>query len=269
MLLHLPSDRVVILGLPTAFEPKSDLLFTSRKRDMTHTFKEAMVLAPGVEVHKSYYNLTFEVVDGSSLVNTSVLQIIVFSEDMDCHLTHLLHKDSKLESISTPQRSCEGNQMGEVCKDGWKPTSSFALPMSLFRQVLVQQNNFSLDLHAQGTCRSLEDFMNDSFEDPDPNGGHACGTRRSLDYDSSTEKKNRLKVSLSLKQPREQVLWVPMIAGRELPATKVESVFEIANQPDSLNVSGSWHKVPPQHAACGGFPPELQPHQVGRVHTRI
>ena len=226
MLLHLPSDRVVILGgLPNTLEPKSDLLFTSQKRDMTHTFQEAMVLAPGVEVHKRYYDLTFEVVDGSSLVNTSVLQIIVFSEDMDCHLTHLLYKDSKLESISTPQRSCEGNPMGEVCKDGWKPTSSFVLPMSIFRQVLVQDdrepwNTPPLDLHARGTCRSLEDFMNDSFQDP-----------------------NGLKVSLSLKQPRE-VLWVPMIAGRELPATKVESDLELLQQSDVLNVSGSWHKVP-------------------------
>ena len=231
MLLHLPSGRVVILGLPNAFEPKSDLLFTSRKRDMTHTFKEAMVLAPGVEVHKIKHegldkgHLAFEVVDGSTLVNTSVLQIIVFSEDLDCHITHLLHEDSKLESISTPQGSCEGNPMGEVCKDGWKPTSSFMLPMPLFRQVLVQEDHYSLDLNLRGTCRSLEDFMNDSFI-KDANGP---------------------KVSLSLKQPREQVLWVPMIAGRELPATKEdEHDYQFGQLPksDHLNVSGSWHKDP-------------------------
>ena len=230
MFLHLSSGMVEILGMRNAFEPKSDLLFTRRKRNMTHTFQEAMVLAPGVEVNeKKPDHLAFEVVDGSALVNTSVLQIIVFSEDLDCHITHLLHEDSKLESISTPQGSCEGNPMGEVCKDGWKPTSSFVLPMSLFRQVLVQEHHDSewkqldLHLHARGTCRSLEDFMNDSFQDP-----------------------NGLKVSLSLKQPREQVLWVPMIAGRELPATKVEFESLVLNQrrPDYLNVNGSWHKVP-------------------------
>ena len=227
MFLHLPSGMIEILGMRNAFEPKSDLLFTLRKRNMTHTFQEAMVLAPGVEVHeKKPDHLTFEVVDGSALVNTSVLQIIVFSEDLDCHITHLLHEDSKLESISTPQGSCEGNPMGEVCKDGWKPTSSFVLPMSLFREVLVEEHHYSewkpLDLHARGTCRSLEDFMNDSF----------------------TNDTNGLKVSLSLKQPPEQVLWVPMIAGQELGATKEEHVFEALQQSDRLDVSGSWHKDP-------------------------
>jgi len=223
MFLHLPSGMIEVLGMRNAFEPKSDLLFTLRKRNMTHTFQEAMVLAPGVEVHKAIHDhLTFEVVDGSALVNTSVLQIIVFSEDMDCHITHLSHEDSKLESISTPQGSCEGNPMGEVCKDGWKPTSSFVLPMSLFRQVLVQKDDWKpLDLHAQGTCRSLEDFKNGSFQDP-----------------------NGLKVSLRIKQPQEQVLWVPMIAGQELGATKEEHVLEALQQSDRLDVSGSWHKDP-------------------------
>ncbi len=211
MFLQLPSGMVESLGLRNAFEPKSDLNFTLRKRSMTDTFKKAMVLAPGVEVHETFFgHLAFEVVDGSTLVNTSVLQIMVFSEDMDCHI----------ESISTPQRSCEGNPMGEVCKDGWKPTSSFVLPMSLFHQVLVQEENSSLDLVARGTCRSLEDFMNDSFQDP-----------------------NGAKVSLRIKQPREQVLWVPMIAGQELPATKEERDLE-QQQTDRLNVRGSWHKDP-------------------------
>jgi len=235
MFLNLSSGMVEILGLcRNGFEPKSDLLFTRRKRKMVDTFKEVMVLGPGVEVREIKHGLTeghlaFEVVDGSALVNTSVLQIIVFSEDLDCHITHLLHEDSKLESISTPQGSCEGNPMGEVCKDGWKPTSSFVLPMSLFRQVLVQEHHYSqwkpldLHLHARTTCRSLEDFMNDSFQDP-----------------------NGLKVSLSIKQPREQLLWVPMIAGRELPATKEEhdSQFGQLAKSDRLDVSGSWHKDP-------------------------
>ena len=224
MFLHLSNGMIEILGMRNAFEPKSDLLFTFRKRNMTHTFQEVMVLAPGVEVHKPHRDqLTFEVVDGSALVNTSALQIMVFSEDLDCHITHLLHKDSKLESISTPQGSCEGNPMGEVCKDGWKPTSSFVLPMSLFRQVLVQEDHYSLDLHAQGTCRSLEDFKNGSFQDP-----------------------NGLKVSLDIIQPREQLLWVPMIAGRELPATKEEHNYQFGKlpRPDRLYVSGSWHKDP-------------------------
>ena len=224
MFLHLPSGMIEILGMRNAFEPKSDLLFTFRKRNMTHTFQEVMVLAPGVEVHKPHRDqLTFEVVDGSALVNTSALQIMVFSEDLDCHITHLLHKDSELESISTPQGSCEGNPMGEVCKDGWKPTSSFVLPMPLFRQVFVQEDHYILDLNLRGTCRSLEDFMNDSFI-KDTNG---------------------LKVSLSLKQPREQVLWVPMIAGQELPATKEDEYdLEFQQKAYHLNVSGSWHKDP-------------------------
>ena len=236
MFLHLSSGMVEILGLRNAFEPKDDLNFTLRKRSMTDTFKEVMVLAPGVEVRRKKHDgldpghLAFEVVDGSALVNTSVLQIMVFSEDMDCHITHLLHKDSKLESISAPQRSCEGNPMGEVCKDGWKPTSSFGLPMSLFRQVLVDYepsemlDHLDLNLHARGTCRSLEDFMNDSFGDP-----------------------NGLNISLSFIQlPPEQVLWVPMIAGRELPATKEEHHYQFGQllNPDRLNVSGSWHKDP-------------------------
>lgn len=233
MFLHLSSGMVEILGMRNAFEPKDDLLFTRRKRKMVDTFKEAMVLAPGVEVHEIEHDgldkghLVFEVVDGSALVNTSVLQIIVFSEDLDCHITHLLHEDSKLESISTPEGSCEGNPMGEVCKDGWKPTSSFVLPMSLFRQVLVQEHHYSdwksLDLNLRGTCKSLEDFMNDSFI-KDTNGP---------------------KVSLSLKQPREQVLWVPMIAGQELPATKEDEYdLELQHKAYHLNVSGSWHKDP-------------------------
>lgn len=265
MFLHLPNGMIEILDVRSNFVPKSDILFTLRKRNMTQTFQEAMVLAPGVEVHeKKHDHLAFEVVDGSALVNTSVLQIIVFSEDLDCHITHLLHEDSKLESISTPQGSCEGNPMAEVCKDGWKPTSSFVLPMSLFRQVLVQEHHDSewkqldLHLHARGTCRSLEDFMNDSFQDP-----------------------NGLKVSLSLKQPREQVLWVPMIAGQELPATKEEHVFEatmVQQQSDRLDVSGSWHKDPSsmqlvvvwrQNCSLKEFKPEDEAGEVGFSTSQV
>ena len=172
------------------YQPKDGFAFTLRKRNMTETFHVVMGFANHVEVHGGVKvhgdSLMLNIKDSPTLANATVLELVVFSEDLDCFVKRLqLENGTNLESIPTPGKVCEQDQMADICQDGWKPTSTFVLPMSSWRPP-------NLQLRGQPSCRSLHDV-----EEPFDN--------------------NALTVSLHVRE-RETLSWIPSISGQELQA---------------------------------------------------
>lgn len=190
MYLNLPSG---VVGMLSRYEPRGGFTFTTSKREVKETFWAAIGFAKGIEVYGDGLRLSIK--DSAVLANTTFLEVTIFSEDVACYIGNLsLKNTTMLIPIPTPGRVCEENRMADVCRDGWKPSSSFALPLSFFREYLLKRRfDNPFQLLGQATCAMIDDI-----EEP---------------FDSQ-----QVEVDLRFQHVPEFQL-VPILAGEELQSS--------------------------------------------------
>ena len=200
MYLNLPSG---VVGMLSQYQPPGGFTFTTSKREVKETFRAASGFATGIEVDGDGLRLTIK--NSAVLANTTFLEVTIFSEDVACYIGNLSLKNTTvLSAIPTPSRVCEENQMADVCRDGWKPSSSFVLPLSFFKEYLLKRRFAQpFQLLGQATCTAMDDI-----EEP---------------FDSQ-----QVEVDLHFQQVPEFQL-VPILAGEEL---QPDSSSEFWKSPD-------------------------------------
>lgn len=187
MPLRMPSGSIDLVGDGSLYQPRFGFTFTLRKRTVAKTFLVATGFAESVVVHGEGLRLT--IADCAALAHATVVELTVLSEDLDCHLESLsLENGTKLDIIPTARRVCQIDSMAEMCEHGWKPSSSFALPVPFFREHLLLRTA-DLQLVGQPTCKSFTNF-GEPFDDSE-------------------------KMAVSLRLNQERSFWA-FILGQEL-----------------------------------------------------
>ncbi|CAE7666546.1 GIP [Symbiodinium sp. CCMP2456] len=161
--LTLQSGIVDVLGAHSLYQPADGFTFTLRKRTLASIFRVVLAFAHGIEVHREGWNLT--VADSAALANATLMNVTILSEDVDCYMKSLsLKNGTRLNRTLTSTRVCEQDPMADECQDGWKPSSSFTLPLVFLKEhsLALSQSHSSghsdVQLFGQAACRSMEDL---------------------------------------------------------------------------------------------------------------
>lgn len=251
LLLSVGSSQLVLLDSRSYTSRAQGIQLTTHPRDIMDLFKAYMMAGTTMVRHKNVWgsitdlfdrdffgtlpdtkeaDVAFILDDFPNLTSAEFLEIILVSHDMDCYIQGLKAEDGEeLQLTKTNSAFCHDHASGptsdsEAC-DGWQPTSSFALPVSAFKDKMRKAIAYS-DWNSDYAVRRLV------FK------GHPVCTSLSTFEEEIPLGNIFISIELSLKPQIKPIAWMP---GQKVQADtypcKTSCDVEILNG-DALRPSG-------------------------------
>ena len=167
-------SKLDIMGINTGYQPTEGFSLTTRMRPPIEETFRAAAFGDGIEVIALGWgtgpggtSFSLQIKDSLAFLNALSLDLVVFSNDLDCSVVEVQAANATLEPIATGSGVCKYDPMIEVCDDGWKPASSFRLPLQTVRKDFQRKALHTFNVQARMACKSLigiEDESNSKMQ---------------------------------------------------------------------------------------------------------
>ena len=154
-------SKLDILGINTGYQPREGFSLSTRMRPPIEETFRAAAFGDGIEVVSLGWgtgpggtSFSLQIKDSLAFLNALSLDLAVFSKDLDCSVVEVQAANATLETIAMGSEVCD--PMIEVCENGWKPVSSFRLPLQTVRKDFQDSKALhTFDVQARTSCASL------------------------------------------------------------------------------------------------------------------